>query len=326
MATVSFTEISAFKRCRQQHAWRYRENLVSRHQAPHITLGTLCHAGMEAYWKNQSISDATVAKALEIMPAEAFDEEEKAYSDMAALASRVVRMNLPSPNWCPVPDAVEMEFDLRIPGSRHRVQGRIDSILREGDNLYVGEWKFPRSFKSEEDCQMSSQIAIYQWAALQLGYPVVGVLYTQILPKLPAKPCRNINGTTSRKEIYTDWRTYEATVREHGNDPADYLDMQEKLADKEFSRTYRIYRSKGQIDHYIKELRMVASDISATRTRVYPSENPVICSGCAYRDLCQEVARGRDPKHIIESSFVKRESHDTADTGGLDASDLPAQS
>lgn len=322
MATVSFTEISAFKRCRQQHAWRYRENLVSRHQAPHIQLGTLCHAGMEADAKGLPVKSGIASKAQEILPQDAFYEEYGNIISMAGLAEEVVCRHLLYNRYHV--EMAELPFDLRIPGSRHRVQGRIDSILREGDNVWVAEWKFPRSFKSEEDCQMSSQIAIYQWAALQLGYPVVGVLYTQILPKLPAKPCRNINGTTSRKEIYTDWRTYEATVREHGNDPADYLDMQEKLADKEFSRTYRIYRSKGQIDHYIKELRMVASDISATRTRVYPSENPVICSGCAYRDLCQEVARGRDPKHIIESSFVKREKHD--DAGSLDAENIPAQS
>jgi hypothetical protein len=310
-STISFTEISTYKTCRLKHHWRYDRNLEPNRYEPRLTMGTLCHAGIESALRNQGDVAAGVNRAyIDFCSGrDLFDEEKEELLKQTELATDVVCRYMNETSLPGRPIVVEHPFELRIPGTRNKIAGRFDAILRSPDGVWLAEWKFPTRFRTEEDIQLSTQLAIYQWAAIRCGYPVVGILYNQILPKLPAIPNQNKNGTTSRKEIMTDWETYARTVAERGDIPANYEEeMRPKLANKEFSKTYRIYRSPEQVEHYVRELVDVSRDIANPKRRLYACESSISCGACAYREICLEKARGRDEEQIIASAYRNRNS------------------
>lgn len=319
MSEISFTEIAQWKQCRQKWHWKYEMDLVPRSYSPHITLGSLCHAGIEAWLKGEPILYGVQNAATEFIHQGMFEEEVQAIDEMCDTAVKVVHRytvdQLLFNRTQPI--AVEEEFRVRIPKTRHFVKGRFDTILRDSQNdcLWLVEWKFPGRFRSEEDVQLSTQLAIYQWAAIRCGYPVVGILYNQILPILPAVPEVLKNGKTSRREIMSDWQTYRQTLVERGEDPAEYSEMEEKLRDKTFWKSYRIYRTPRQVERYVLELRDVAADLAAKKKRIYMCESHVTCGQCPYRLICLEVARGIDPAGMIESNYTTRtnNNHDNTD-------------
>lgn len=309
--TISFTEIAAWKKCRQLHHWRYNLGLRPNRYAEHVTLGSLCHKAMEFWLKGDTRPLGTIV--MEEVGQGKWDEELEQIDELVETAQKIVERYLQNGLRLSPPKGpnhlIETEFDLLVPRTTRRVQGRFDAVLQNSNGAYwLCEWKFPKTFRTEEDAQMSSQLAIYQWAAAQLGKPCVGIVYNQILQKLPAIPDQNKNGSTSRKEIYTDWDTYAATVRSRGEDPASYAEeMIPKLEGKEFWRSYTIYRSPEECEHFVKQLTSVTRDIcnQNRRVEVYPCESTINCNGCYYRDLCLEVARGRSPEHLIESAFYR---------------------
>lgn len=326
--TVSFSSIQTWKTCRLRHHWRYDRNLEPNRYEPRMTLGTLCHAGIEGWLTYKYIGSIIATKAQEFASERGyFEEEQGALNELAILAQNVVSRYIDDhTHWLKAhrPVVVEEPFDLKIPGTRNRIQGRFDAILKDANGLWLAEWKFPARFRSEEDVELSTQLAIYQWAAIRCGYPVIGILYNQILPRLPAIPEQNKNGTTSRKEIMTDWETYAATVRERGEDPSLYEEeMKPKLANKEFFRSYRIYRTPEQVEHYVEELVAVSRDINSPKRRVYACENSIHCGGCQYREICLEAARGRDPEEIIASAYRTRTNNDSADTTEAEPEFIP---
>lgn len=333
MAKISFTEIMAWKTCRQRWAWKYGMGLEPVRYAEYVNLGTLCHAGVEAELKGEPIEHGVIRQMGEMLPKDTFAEEWEEAEKQGALAVKVVERfvthyglaNALCSAFKTV--AVEKEFDLAIPKRRDRIQGRFDAVVEDSrKDQWLVEFKFPRAFRTEEDTALSTQLAIYQWAANRCGYPVVGVLYVQILPRLPEIPAQNKDGSTSKREIYTDWQTYAKTVRERGDNPENYREeMLPKLETKEFWRAYRLYRSPAQVERYVQELRAVAGDIAAKNKRIYTCENAVHCSGCPYRNLCLEVAAGRDSQPIIQSAYKKRQSDepDTDQTNGEAAAFYP---
>ena len=316
MATVSFTEISAWKTCRRKWWWRYDQLIEPKNLAPQITMGTLCHIGMAACLKHEDHEKAIVAKVeLELAKfPDMFDEERDVLLQQSDLAVHVVERAVTGGPWASNLENArhtERMFDVAIPKCKHHVMGVFDTFLSDYYGWWLTEWKFPKVFRQEDDTELSTQLAIYQWAAPLMGFkPVVGILYCQILPKLPQVPEQNKNGSTSRREIYTDWQTYAATVKLRGESPESYEEeMKPKLAEKDFWRMFRIYRTPEQVAGFVPELRATACDIATKKKRIYPCENSIHCGGCMYRELCLEMARGRDPSNVIEQSFRVRSEH-----------------
>lgn len=305
MATVSFSEIACWKNCRRKWQFAYKHRLRPIRQETHITLGTLCHAGIESWLKHEEIGTGVIAAAKKFSK-NRFVEELEDLSEQVALAMDIVG-NYVATKTRPQSAMTEIKWKVSIPGTKNHLVGIFDALAMYNGQLWIVEWKFPKTFKETSQVEMSTQLALYRWAAAELGYNVMGILYNQILQKLPAIPEMNKNGTTSRKEIYTDWNTFANTIESRGEDPDNYLDMKEKLQDKEFSRQYRIYYSPAQINEVLRELQDVSRDLATTKPRIYTCENFITCASCQFRDVCLEMARGRDTTDLIENTFYRDE-------------------
>lgn len=320
--SISFTEIADWKTCRQRWAWKYQEGLKPIRYSEKIRIGTIAHALMEAYLKGDDALRRLREVKAEITPEGAFAEEIDEIDRIGDLAKEVVdNYAFKNPLYAA---GSEIPFAIKIPHTVTTLKGVIDAFTEApGSNaLWLTEFKFPQRFRAEEDLELSTQLLTYLWMGRQLGYNLAGVRYIQILPRIPEVPDQNKNGTTSRREIYTDWETYSRTVRERGEDPENYREeMVPKLEGKEFWKEFRLYRTPAQVDHYIQQLQHVARDIGAKRKRIYPCENAIHCGGCAYRNLCLEVARGKDPRPLIESGFIRRTYNETASSTTANGAD-----
>ena len=85
----------------------------------------------------------------------------------------------------------EIEFDLAIPDSPHRIIGRFDEILKYDGHLWVGDTKTANEKSTENKKRIefgfSSQPLFYINAARMLGYNVRGMLYRVVTAHTPAK-------------------------------------------------------------------------------------------------------------------------------------------
>lgn len=83
----------------------------------------------------------------------------------------------------------ELEFDLPIPRSGHRIVGAIDEVISYKGDLWVGDTKTANAKATEAkkklEFNLSSQPLFYINAARMMGYPVVGMLYRVVTEHNP---------------------------------------------------------------------------------------------------------------------------------------------
>jgi hypothetical protein len=85
----------------------------------------------------------------------------------------------------------EVEFDLPIPGSPHRIVGKMDEIVQYNGDPWVGDIKTANAKASEAKKKIefgfASQPIFYINAARMLGYPVKGMVYRVVTEHTPPK-------------------------------------------------------------------------------------------------------------------------------------------
>jgi len=311
--TVSWSEIITWCTCRMKWYWSYglRIAKVRLERAP--TLGSAGHAGLTAMVRGQPYGKA-IDEWLkrELKDRELFDEEIEEYHQIAEMAVSI--LDRYAEHYKKEPFAVveaEEKFSVPISGTKIRLIGYRDMVVQDMDGcLWNWEHKFPQQFRKEEDVELDSQTGIYQYVSHRTGYPVIGTVYNQLLARLPAIPKINKDGSVSRQKIYTDWDTYSKIVTEQGFDPANYLDMQEKLAGYEFFKRFYIYRSSEEIRIFAREMERRVWDLMKTKKHIYMCESPRICNSCSYRELCLTRLQGGDLQGIIEMDYEPKRKRD----------------
>ena len=213
----------------------------------------------------------------------------------------------------------EQRFEIPVAGLTTKLIGYIDLIIQdETGKQWVVENKFPSvSFKSQEEIELNAQFGIYHYAALRKKYDIVGLIYEQLIQKIPTIPTINMNGSVSKQDIYTDWETYEKVIEAQGLDSADYLSMKEKLINKKFFNRFHIYRSKREIQMFMRDVERRIWSIIKKKEHIYRSEGFLSCPMCPYKELCLAELRGHDVEYLISENFEtkKRRKEETVSNG-----------
>lgn len=310
MASVSWSEMASWSRCRKLWDWQYRRHIEPVNTAEAILYGNCGHVALVSALRGQDHA----------LPIRQWMDRERANasapSDVLDNIGQVInividryRSHYDDSNWKLV--EVELPFKLPTGVAGYDISGVIDAIVQdEQDRFWLLEHKFPKSFRNEEYIALDGQVPIYQWAANQLGFPVVGTVYNQIAPVVPKIPELIKSGAVSRMKIRTDWVTYKAFVRAHGMDPGDYLDMMEKLAENEFFRRYYVFRNDTEMSNFAEDLRVRLVDMTREDPLIYHNLNGGICSMCPYSELCIEGLKGGDVETLIDLSFKPRRRPD----------------
>jgi hypothetical protein len=177
--------------------------------------------------------------------------------------------------------------------------------LRDG-GVWLTDFKVRGTFSPIEDEETNIQHPIYQYLLNHYGVEANGHLTWQIRNDIPHQPAINKDGSVSRARIATDWPTYRDAVIAAGQDPMEYVEMQQKLADVEFTRITRTYRSLDSARR-IWDTVMTPIAKAMHRERKSPAHrslNAWNCKGCRVKEFCLAELKGEDTEFLLSTSYV----------------------
>lgn len=340
---VSVSQIGTFLACRRRWHYGYREGLRQRRERDYLTVGKLCHAGMEAamtlrweyavdglcpnlammtdagamaitqmwgeYMEVTDFLDEELPEQRELLARalDVFEEALEEFDPLRWLPITVVKDGEPAP-------ALELHFCVPCAGSEG-LHGYIDAILRdlETGQVWCVDYKFRRTLAADDDERFNLQNAVYMMACRQMGIDVAGTMTWQRYNWPSTVPKFNQDGSVSRAKIRCTWPRYRRFLEGVGLDPADYSEMEEKLADVIMGRTTKEVRSDEMIDLVWERVveaasREIAHASFGRNTRPYcvPSMDPWTCRLCSFQSLCQAELRGYDADYIRETEYTLR--------------------
>ena len=343
---VSVSQLQTFLSCKRKWQYNYIENLKPRVERSYLTIGKLCHKGMQIamqeLWKDQKAGlDTTLGgglfeswlnsgvKAMQeeydeyCVTTPHLEEEIPEFEQLWDDAESVFRQAFVEfEPWkyevvtlCdkgkPIP-ALELHFKVPCPPTKG-LHGYIDAILKDKETgfTWCTDYKFRKSLSPDEDEAFNIQNAVYAYACQKMGVEITGTMTWQHVNTPAADPAILKDGKISRSKIKTTWEHYAEFCYEHGQDPQDYyLEMEEKLRDIEWCRATLEYRNPETIDRIWKECVVpVAKQVKVAhgkKANNFRSLYPWNCKMCQYQSICQAELRGYDADAIREREYVKR--------------------
>ena len=355
---VSVSQLMTFMSCPAKWAYGYIENLTPRVERPFLTVGKLCHKGMQVamldMWKDQQAGlDTTYESGLygawrdqglralqyewedymhsisylaEELPAfeqtldDAISVFSQAFVEFEPWKYEVATLYKDGK---PIP-ALELHFLVPCPGSKG-MHGYIDAILREKRTGFVWstDYKFRKSLSDDTEEAFNIQNACYTHACGKMGVKITGTMTWQHCNTPAADPAINKNGTISRAKIKTTWAHYAQFCAVHGVDPEPYREeMEQKLSDIEWFRATYEYRNPDTVARIWNEVVVPAS---WAVKKAYKGNNrrfmyPWNCKMCQFQSLCQAELRGYDAEAIRARDYTVRHKGDNkgVDNGPAD--------
>lgn len=341
---VSVSQLQTFLSCKKKWEYGYIENLTPRVERAYLTIGKLCHKGMQAamqrVWKTQqSMGGSSSNWFYEVREAglEAIRNEWNSYTvETDFLDEELTELGLMYEQAVSVFSqaleefepwkyevitlqnkgrqipALELHFRVPCPPTKG-LHGYIDAILKDRETGFTWcvDYKFRKSLSPDEDEAFNIQNCVYAYACKKMGVDITGTMTWQHVNTPAADPAILKDGRISRAKIKTTWKRYEEFCREHGQDPQDYyLEMEEKLRDIEWCRATLEYRNEETIDRIWNEcVKPVAKQVKAAHGRKadnFRSLYPWNCKMCQYQSICQAELRDYDAGAIREREYVRR--------------------
>lgn len=353
---VSVSQLQSFMSCPKKWEYGYIEELTPRVERAYLSIGKLCHKGMQEamrnLWKDQVAGlDTTLDGGLfpkwrregvdairdewaEYMRSTPFLAEElpelnqtldnaisvfnQAFAEFEPWRYKV--LTIWDKNMITIP-ALELHFCIPCAKSKG-LHGYIDAILIdiETGSIWCTDYKFRKSLSPDSEEETNIQNAVYATACRKLGINITGTMTWQHCNTPAAEPALLKDNKVSRAKIKTTWEVYRQFLLDNNQNPEDYREeMEPKLADIEWFRATYEYRNAETVQRMWDEC-----IVPATRAvrRAWKGKNPRNiypwnCKMCQFRSLCQGELRGYDPEFIRVSEYTKR-SHLRADNKPLD--------
>lgn len=306
---LSFSGISAWKRCRQIYWYSRVLKLKKKTKPLPLVKGSAVHAMIEAWLKGEDWH-----KALKIIRKDydkLMDEEKLLYGDLPTECERLMEGYIEC--WksfkCETL-AVEVAFGMEgiipleiVPGVF--LKGRIDWILRDNHGIWVADHKTVKRGLPDESYRLQDlQTIIYMKALPLLGFPKpVGAMYDYILTKTPTVPKPLKNGELSKSmKVGTDYTTFMRAIKDNNLKAKDYT-AQLELAklNKFYSRKY-IAKPQKLAERLLCDLEIINWEIDHLKDKPYRNLGRD-CSWCQYQTLCTAEMMGLDTTYMLKTEF-----------------------
>jgi len=190
-AVLTFSALNTFRNCPRKYKLRYLDHLRPQQRPESLAFGSVIHKALEL-WYGLPAESHRLLSVLDFLdatfPNRQADEAEKARWHLArammiGYAQRYAEETL---------EVLEVEktFEgqIRNPDTgglsqTFRMAGKVDGIVRTGEEVYLLEHKTASSLTGDylDRLWTDSQIALYAFYLRELGYPVVGVIYNVLL-------------------------------------------------------------------------------------------------------------------------------------------------
>lgn len=338
---VSVSQLQTFMSCPKKWEYNYIDNLKPRVERAYLTIGKLCHVGMQtAMTLKWQIDRGAVLRDIHDMlqlSLLSMDLEWEKYVESTDLLTDEIpdleqmltdaKSVFEQAFWEFNPDryevltvfdgveerpALELHFVVPCAGSKG-LHGFIDAILfdRETGCIWCTDYKFRKSLSPDEEEAFNIQNAVYSWACHKMGIDITGTMTWQHVNTPASEPQLLKNGGVSKAKIKTTWAKYHQFCIDNDIDPAPYEEeMQEKLADIEWYRATYEYRNKETIENVWNNIVVPASRAVAKarspKTKCHKHLYPWNCKMCQYQSLCQGELRNYDTDAIKLREYTVR--------------------
>lgn len=332
---ISVSQIQSFLSCPKKWSYGYLNNLAPRVERSYLTIGKLCHKGMEtAMWHRWKFPDTMDLDELTFQGVSAMEdmwneymnvtpfldeempEQEQLFNDAKSIFTQALsEFNPLKYDVLEVYDgkeerpALELHFAIPCAGSKG-LHGYIDSILvdRETGHTWCTDYKFRKSLSPDDEEQFNLQNSVYTWACHRMGIDITGTMTWQHCNTPAATPKVNKDGSVSRAKVKTTWKMYAKFVKDLGLNPAEYSEMEEKLADVEFFRATQEYRNMETVKRIWSTIVVPASyaikRAGGPNGKNTPAMYPWNCKMCSFCSLCQAELRGYDVDYIKTTEYT----------------------
>lgn len=342
---VSVSQLQTYLSCPKKWEYGYIEEITPRVERSFLTIGKLCHKGMQVamqtlwelgeYTENRPEMDVMhtlYTKAIKAIKDEFnrymdevphLDEEipdlEQMRDDACAVFIQALEEFEPMKyevvtlhkDGEPIP-ALELHFVIPCAGSKG-LHGYIDAILKDKETgfTWCTDYKFRKSLSPDDEEAYNVQNSVYSWACHKMGIPITGTMTWQHCNTPAMEPTLLKDGKVSRSKIKTTWDRYASFCCRMGINPEDYREeMEPKLAEIEWFRATYEYRNLDTIKTIWNECVVPASraisKARSAKTKKYRSLYPWNCKMCQFQSLCQAELRGYDADAIRLREYTKR--------------------
>lgn len=342
---VSVSQLQTFMSCPKKWEYNYIDKLKPRVERAYLTIGKLCHKGMQTamtlkwqvdrgvfnrtmqdiLWLSLKVMEDEWNKYVEItdlLDDEIPDliqvlEDAKSIFTQAFWEFGVEKYEVLSvSDGIQEKPALELHFVVPCAGSKG-LHGYIDAILRDKETGFVWctDYKFRKTLSPDEEEAFNVQNAVYSYACEKMGIEITGTLTWQHINTPAAEPQLLKNGGVSKAKIKTTWEKYRDFCIANLIDPSSYEEeMREKLADIEWYRATYEYRNSETIKNIWDSVVTPASQAVAKarnlKTKCYKNLYPWNCKMCQYQSLCQAELRNYDVGAIKLREYVVRADND----------------
>lgn len=179
----------------------------------------------------------------------------------------------------------EQTITVKVPGTRHRLEGTFDMLLQDERGRYlIPDHKTYERRPSEQDLQQNDQFLRYQWLATQ------ALTVKNVAKRLHGQPQAEVMGT-----MYNGLWKRVTPPRGRTFDELFYREI--ILHDDE-----EIEEIGRFLPHEVREMETVRRNPNLQ----YPNRSWSTCPGCGIQDLCLTLSRGEDVSEFM-ADFTRRE-------------------
>lgn len=336
---VSVSQLQTYMSCPKKWEYNYVEELKPRIERAFLSIGKLCHKGMQTAmtlkWQFDQESPFYDTKDILIASINAMEIEWNKYMEGVNLLKEEIpdmeqilidaksvfeqafwEFDIDKYEVLSVFDgesekpALELHFVVPCAGSKG-LHGFIDAILRDKETGFIWstDYKFRKSLAPDEEEAYNIQNAVYAWACHKMGVEITGTMTWQHINTPASTPQILKNGAVSRAKIKTTWNKFQEFCVENNIDPSPYEEeMREKLSEIEWYRATYEYRNIDTIKNIWNNVVVPASRAvaKAYKSKNYKNLYPWNCKMCQYQSICQAELRGYDVDAIKLREYTKR--------------------
>jgi hypothetical protein len=340
---TSVTERGGFRDCRRRWYLDTYERLQPRSQVPWaLYFGTVIHTGLEAYYRSgRVVTDMLDAYQLAwkgiddelvheyggmykmgveetwwdyYLLGEGMLRNYDAYDRQTGWFDEVIEINLEERGFVPIRDLRRRKLR-----GRPLLSGRIDLVVRKGDDFWVWDHKTAAQKPSYAALDLDDQGTGYCYITWQsLGIVPKGFLYNVLLKRLPKDPVLLASSgrlSVDKSRVMTYPRFMEA-IEEHGHDPAWYTPHLEELKKRgydDFFKRDTSVRNLEQLKQFEKRVYIEYKDMRAVIRNprlAYPNPNQRNCPGCSVLPICYAMEENGNVEAMREMYVVADPRHE----------------
>ncbi len=190
-SVLTYSALNTFRNCPRKYKHRYVDNLRPRMKVESLSFGSVIHSAIEIWYR--SVDDANrLWIVLDFIdrsfPERATDENQQANWHLARAIMTGYASRYATEDFTIIEIEKSFTGNIRNPDTGRCSQtfvmaGKADAIVQRSDGMYLLEHKTAASIDSNylDKLWTDTQIALYCYYLLELGYPIVGVIYNVLL-------------------------------------------------------------------------------------------------------------------------------------------------